>query len=93
MAMKESVESTVRNIRRNTRKKYGAEEKIRIVLEGMKGESTIAELWIRKFRSLGSHERIKESKQYISYLSSYGLCRGFSIRWHRHWKCLIGGTG
>ena len=41
---KESVESTVRNIRRNTRKKYGAEEKIRIVLEGLRGESTIAEL-------------------------------------------------
>ncbi len=39
MAKKESAESTVRNIRRNTRKKYGAEEKIRIVLEGLKGES------------------------------------------------------
>jgi len=35
----ESVESTVRNIRRNTRKKYSAEEKIRIVLEGLRGES------------------------------------------------------
>ena len=44
----ESVESTVRNIRRNTRKKYGAEEKIRIVLEGLKGESTIAELCRRE---------------------------------------------
>ena len=42
MAKKESAEATVRNIRRNTRKKYGAEEKIRIVLEGLKGESTIA---------------------------------------------------
>jgi len=44
----ESAESTVRNIRRNTRKKYGAEEKIRIVLEGLKGESTIAELCRRE---------------------------------------------
>ena len=44
----ESVESTVRNIRRNTRKKYGAEEKIRIVLEGLRGESTIAELCRRE---------------------------------------------
>ena len=44
----ESVESTVRNIRRKTRKKYGAEEKIRIVLEGLKGESTIAELCRRE---------------------------------------------
>ena len=40
MVKKESVESTVRNIRRNTRKKYGAEEKIRIVFEGLRGEST-----------------------------------------------------
>jgi hypothetical protein len=44
----ESAESTVRNIRRNTRKKYGAEEKSRIVLEGLKGESTIAELCRRE---------------------------------------------
>jgi hypothetical protein len=28
MAKKESAETTVRNIRRNTRKKYGAEEKM-----------------------------------------------------------------
>ena len=44
----ESAEATVRNIRRNTRKKYGAEEKIRIVLEGLRGESTIAELCRRE---------------------------------------------
>jgi len=44
----ESAESTVRNIRRNTRKKYGAEEKIRVVLEGLRGESTIAELCRRE---------------------------------------------
>ena len=44
----ESAESTVRNIRRKTRKQYGAEEKIRIVLEGLRGESTIAELCRRE---------------------------------------------
>ena len=33
---KESVEQTVRNIRRKTRKQYSVEEKIRIVLEGLK---------------------------------------------------------
>ena len=48
MAKKESAESTVRNIRRKTRKKYSAEEKIRIVLEGLRGESTIAELCRRE---------------------------------------------
>jgi transposase len=44
MTDKRSVEKTVRDIRRRTRKKYSAEEKIRIVLEGMRGEESIAEL-------------------------------------------------
>ena len=39
-----SVEKTVRDIRRRTRKKYSSEEKIRIVLEGLRGEESIAEL-------------------------------------------------
>jgi transposase len=44
MTNKRSVEKTVRDIRRRTRKKYSAEEKIRIVLEGLRGEESIAEL-------------------------------------------------
>ena len=39
-----SAEKTVKDIRRATRKHYGAEEKIRIILEGLRGESSIAEL-------------------------------------------------
>ena len=39
-----SVEKTVRNIRRKTRTRYSSEDKIRIVLEGLRGESSIAEL-------------------------------------------------
>jgi transposase len=45
---RKDVEATVKNIRRQTRKKYSAEEKIRIVLEGLRGESTIAELCRRE---------------------------------------------
>lgn len=44
MTKKNSVEKIVRDIRRHTRKKYSAEEKIHIVLEGLRGEDTIAEL-------------------------------------------------
>jgi transposase len=44
MTNKNSVEKTVRDIRRRTRKQYSAEEKIRIVLEGLRGEDTISEL-------------------------------------------------
>ena len=39
-----SAEKTVKDIRRATRKNYGSEEKIRIVLEGLRGEHSIAEL-------------------------------------------------
>tara|TARA_B100001964_G_C13648364_1_gene343633 strand:- start:100 stop:429 length:330 start_codon:yes stop_codon:yes gene_type:complete len=38
----------VRDIRRATRKQYSAEEKIRIVLDGLRGESSIAELCRRE---------------------------------------------
>ena len=44
MTNRRNVEKTVRDIRRRTRKKYSAEEKIRIVLEGLRGEECIAEL-------------------------------------------------
>jgi transposase len=37
-------EKVVKDIRRATRKQYSAEEKIRIVLDGLKGEESIAEL-------------------------------------------------
>ena len=41
---KESVEAAVRTIRRVTRKKYLAGEKVRIVLEGLRGEISISAL-------------------------------------------------
>ena len=44
----QSPESIVRDIRRNTRRKYTSEEKIRIVLEGLKGEVSIVELCRRE---------------------------------------------
>ncbi len=40
----DSAEKAIRDIRRATRRQYSAEEKIRIVLEGLRGESSIAEL-------------------------------------------------
>src|SRR5258707_359260 len=43
----DSAEKTVRDIRRATRRHHSAEEKIRIVLEGLRGEDSIAEL-VRK---------------------------------------------
>ena len=67
-----SVESTVREIRRRTRKKYSAEEKVRtpalacgasVVLEGLRGEEKIAELCRRE----GIHQNMyyKWSKEFL----------------------------
>jgi len=44
MAKEGPAEATIRNIKRKTRRKYSAEEKIRIVVDGLRGEETIAEL-------------------------------------------------
>ena len=41
-------ERLVRDIKRKTRKQYGAEEKVRIVLDGLRGEDSIAELCRRE---------------------------------------------
>ena len=43
-----SAEKHVKEIRRKTRRKFSAEEKIRIVLEGLRGEYSIAELCRRE---------------------------------------------
>ena len=43
-----SAEKTVRAIRRATRRRYAAQEKIRIVLQGLRGEESIAELCRRE---------------------------------------------
>jgi len=48
MSPKVSSESVVRDIKRKTRRKFSSEEKIRIILEGLRGEDSIAELCRRE---------------------------------------------
>ena len=45
---KAPAEQVLKNIRRQTRRQYSAEEKIRIVLEGLRGEENISELCRRE---------------------------------------------
>jgi transposase len=63
MKKNNTTESTVQEIRRKTRKKYSAEEKIRIVLEGLRGEDRVAELCRRE----GIHANLfyKWSKEFL----------------------------
>ena len=63
MSDKDSAESVVRQIRRKTRRKYSAEEKIRIVLEGLRGEESIAELCRRE--GINPNLYYKWSKEFL----------------------------
>ena len=60
---KAAAEKVVKEIRRATRKQYSAEEKIRIVLEGLRGEDSIAELCRRE--GLGSNVYYRWSKDFL----------------------------
>ena len=58
MSSKDPAEKVVRDIRRKTRRKHSTEEKIRIVLEGLRGGESIAESpdysWSKKFLEAGN---------------------------------------
>jgi transposase len=58
-----SAEETVRHIRRETRRKHNAEEKIRIVLEGLRGEDSVAELCRRE--GINPNLYYKWSKEFL----------------------------
>jgi transposase len=47
-SVREPAEQVMKNIRRATRRHFSAEEKIRVVLEGLRGEDSIAELCRRE---------------------------------------------
>src|SRR4051795_2449912 len=46
--VKQPAEAVIKDIRRATRRHFLAEEKIRVVLEGLRGEASIAELCRRE---------------------------------------------
>lgn len=45
---RKSAESVIKDIKRQTRRKFSSEEKIRIVLEGLKGEESVSEICRRE---------------------------------------------
>ena len=63
MSHAKSAEKGVQDIRRKTRRRFSAEVKIRIVLEGMRGEESIAALCRRE--SLNSNLSYRWSKEFL----------------------------
>jgi transposase len=76
MSNRKDPEAIVREIKRKTRRKYSSEEKIRIVLEGLRGEQTIAELcrregispnlyynWSKEFLEAGKRRLMGDTKR------------------------------
>lgn len=58
-----NTEKQIKDIRRKTRRKFSAEEKIRIVLDGIKGEYSVAELCRRE--GINSNLYYRWSKQFL----------------------------
>ncbi len=79
MGKKASAEETIKTIRRKTQRKHTAEEKICVVLEGLRGEDTIAELcrregiaqslyykWSKEFLEAGKSRLAGDTKRQAS---------------------------
>ena len=73
---KQSAANAVKDIRRQTRRKFSAEEKIRIVLEGLRGEQSVSELcrregiaqtlyyrWSKEFLEAGKRQLAGDTKR------------------------------
>ena len=79
-------EKVVRDIQRKTRRRFSAEEKIRIVLEGLRGEESIAALcrreglapnlyyrWSKEFLEAGKKRLLGDTKREASAPEVKGL--------------------
>ncbi len=81
MSLKDGAETAIRDIRRKTRKQYSAEEKIRIVLSGLRGEDSIAELCRRE--GIAESLYYSWSKEFLEAeisLELKGQCRRLDVR-------------
>ena len=60
MHSRSTVEKRIKDIKRKTRRRFNTEEKFRIVLEGIKGETSIAEL---------CHSSVTITEKYANFFS------------------------
>jgi transposase InsO family protein len=101
---KAPAERVVKDIRRQTRRQYSAEEKIRIVLEGLRGEENISELcrregiaasmyygWSKEFLEAGKRRLAGDTARAAG--ASRALAAGVGGALHRREKVLcLGGS-
>ena len=75
MSQTKSAERVVRDIRRKTRRRFSAEEKIRIVMEGLRAEDSVAELCQREGISANLYYRWSKDYplRWVSLQSAYPL--------------------
>src|SRR5210317_613918 len=86
MSKNEPAESIVRENRRKTRKKYSTEEKIRLVLEDLRGEESISALcrreginpnlyykWSKEFLEAGKRRLLSDTKRQATSTEVTGL--------------------
>jgi transposase len=72
----ERARKTIRQVRRSTRRKFSAEEKIRVILEGLRGEESVSELcrregiapsiyykWSKSFLEAGKKRLLGDTKR------------------------------
>ena len=86
MSENKGPEAVVREVRRKTRRKFSSEEKIRIALEGLRGEESIAELcrregispnlyynWSKEFLEAGKKRLMGDTKRQATSVEVTGL--------------------
>jgi len=87
--MREPATQVLKNIRRATRRHFSAEDKIRIVLEGLRGEDSIAELcrregivqnlyyrWSKDFLEAGKKRLAGDTARAATSVDSGARCNG-----------------
>src|SRR5215510_14963858 len=89
---KPPAERVLKDIRRQTRRQYSAEEKIRIVLEGLRGEENISELCRRE--GIAASMYYGWSKEFLEAgkLRRLMMARSLNRRSFLQHSCLLGGS-
>jgi hypothetical protein len=96
---KESAAQLIQTVRRQTRTRYGAEDKIRIILEGLRGDHPVAELcrregvsanlyynWLKEFMEAGKARLKGEATRGGRRRAKWWNCAGRTRRCVRQWR-------